>query len=191
MVTCTYIRNFLTPIFFVVFCTTTGTTQIKPEIKSSTDTVKKVKSIAAKAALRSAILPGLGQAYNKKYWKIPLVYGALAIPISTFRYNSDWYDKTRFAYSVRVTNDTANFKNIARELQPISTEALRTYRNSFRKNMDFSVLGLLLMWGLNIVDATVDGHLRTFNISDDISMSIQPSSRNLQYGLGLSATFNF
>ncbi len=73
MVTCTYIRNFLTPIFFVVFCTTTGTTQIKPEIKSSTDTVKKVKSIAAKAALRSAILPGLGQAYNKKYWKIPLV----------------------------------------------------------------------------------------------------------------------
>lgn len=191
MVTCTYIRNFLTPIFFVVFCTTTGTTQIKPEIKSSTDTVKKVKSIAAKAALRSAILPGLGQAYNKKYWKIPLVYGALAIPISTFRYNSDWYDKTRFAYSVRVTNDTANFKNIARELQPISTEALRTYRNSFRKNMDFSVLGLLLMWGLNIVDATVDGHLRTFNISDDISMSIQPSSRNFQYGLGLSATLNF
>jgi len=191
MLTCTYIRNILTPIFFVVFCTTTGTTQIKPEIKSSTDTVKKVKSIAAKAALRSAILPGLGQAYNKKYWKIPLVYGALAIPISTFRYNSDWYDKTRFAYSVRVTNDTANFKNIARELQPISTEALRTYRNSFRKNMDFSVLGLLLMWGLNIVDATVDGHLRTFNISDDISMSIQPSSRNLQYGLGLSATLNF
>jgi hypothetical protein len=191
MVTCTYIRNILIPIFFVVFCTTTGATQIKPEINSHTDTVKKVKSIAAKAALRSAILPGLGQAYNKKYWKIPLVYGALAIPISTFRYNSDWYDKTRFAYSVRVTNDTANFKNIARELQPISTEALRTYRNSFRKNMDFSVLGLLLMWGLNIVDATVDGHLRTFNISDDISMSIQPSSRNLQYGLGLSATLNF
>jgi hypothetical protein len=57
--------------------------------------------------------------------------------------------------------------------------------------MDFSVLGLLLMWGLNIVDATVDGHLRTFNISDDISMSIQHSSRNLQYGLGLSATLNF
>ncbi|MFZ9743535.1 MAG: DUF5683 domain-containing protein [Chitinophagaceae bacterium] len=191
MLTCTYIRNILTPIFFVVLCTTTGTSQIKSEINSSTDTVKKVKSIAAKAALRSAILPGLGQAYNKKYWKIPLVYGALAIPISTFRYNSDWYDKTRFAYSVRVTNDTANFKNIARELQPISTEALRTYRNSFRKNMDFSVLGLLLMWGLNIVDATVDGHLRTFNISDDISMIIQPSSRNLQYVLGLSATLNF
>ncbi|MEY3349311.1 MAG: hypothetical protein RLY46_1350, partial [Bacteroidota bacterium] len=132
-----------------------------------------------------------GQIYNKKYWKLPLVYGALAIPVSTFKYNSDWYTKTRFAYTARVTNDTANFKNIARELQPISTEALRTYRNSFRKNMDFSVLGLLLMWGLNVVDATVDGHLRTFNISDDLTMSIQPSTRNFQQGFGMTATLHF
>jgi len=137
------------------------------------------------------MLPGLGQIYNKKYWKLPLVYGALAIPVSTFRYNSDWYTKTRYAYTVRVTNDTANFKNIARELQPISTEALKTYRNSFRKNMDFSVLGLLLMWGLNVVDATVDGHLRTFNISDDLTMSLQPSARDFQQGFGMTATLHF
>ncbi|MEY3159599.1 MAG: hypothetical protein RLZZ49_1079, partial [Bacteroidota bacterium] len=112
-------------------------------------------------------------------------------PVSTFRYNSDWYTKTRYAYTVRVTNDTANFKNIARELQPISTEALKTYRNSFRKNMDFSVLGLLLMWGLNVVDATVDGHLRTFNISDDLTMSLQPSARDFQQGFGMTATLHF
>jgi hypothetical protein len=191
MVACKYNKIILLCISLVVFNTTNSFSQTKTETKSAADTAKKVRSIAAKAAIRSAILPGLGQIYNKKYWKLPLVYGALAIPVSTFKYNSDWYTKTRFAYTTRVTNDTANFKNIARELQPISTEALRTYRNSFRKNMDFSVLGLLLMWGLNVVDATVDGHLRTFNISDDLTMSIQPSTRNFQQGFGITATLHF
>lgn len=191
MIACSSNKIILLCTAFVVFNTTNNFAQSKPEVKPLTDTAKKTRSIAAKAALRSAILPGLGQIYNKKYWKLPLVYGALAIPVSTFKYNSDWYTKTRFAYTVRVTNDTANFKNIARELQPISTEALKTYRNSFRKNMDFSVLGLLLMWGLNIVDATVDGHLRTFNISDDLTMSIKPSTRNVQQGLGMTATLHF
>jgi|688.fasta_scaffold161187_4 hypothetical protein len=191
MVACKYNKIILLCISLVVFNTTNSFSQTKTETKSAADTAKKVRSIAAKAAIRSAILPGLGQIYNKKYWKLPLVYGALAIPVSTFKYNSDWYTKTRFAYTARVTNDTANFKNIARELQPISTEALRTYRNSFRKNMDFSVLGLLLMWGLNVVDATVDGHLRTFNISDDLTMSIQPSTRNFQQGFGMTATLHF
>jgi hypothetical protein len=191
MVACKYNKIILLCISLVVFNTTNSFSQSKTETKSAADTAKKARSIAAKAAIRSAILPGLGQIYNKKYWKLPLVYGALAIPVSTFKYNSDWYTKTRFAYTARVTNDTANFKNIARELQPISTEALRTYRNSFRKNMDFSVLGLLLMWGLNVVDATVDGHLRTFNISDDLTMSIQPSTRNFQQGFGMTATLHF
>ena len=174
---------------FVVLNTTNSFAQ--SDNKPVQDSSKKVRSVASKAALRSAILPGLGQAYNKKYWKVPLVYGILAIPVATFKYNSNWYTKTRYAYTVRATNDTANYKNIARELQPLSNDALRTYRNSFRKNMDFSVLGFLVAWGFNIVDATVDGHLRTFNISDDLTMSIQPSMKNLQQGFGLSATLHF
>ncbi len=191
MIACSFNKFILLCTSLVVFNTTYNFAQSKPADKPIADTAKKVRSIAAKAALRSAILPGLGQIYNKKYWKLPLVYGALAIPVSTFKYNSDWYSKTRFAYTVRVTNDTANFKNIARELQPISTEALKSYRNSFRKNMDFSVLDLLLMWGLNIVDATVDGHLRTFNISDDLSLSVKPSTRTWQQGFGMTATLHF
>ena len=176
-------------ITFVVFNATNSIAQ--PATKPIQDTTKKVRSIASKAAIRSAILPGLGQAYNKKYWKIPLVYGVLAIPVATFKYNSDWYTKTRYAYTIRATSDTANYKNIARELQPLSNDALRTYRNSFRKNMDFSVLGFLLAWGLNVVDATVDGHLRTFNISDDLTMSIQPNVKMMHQGVGLSATLHF
>jgi hypothetical protein len=158
--------------------------------KQITDTVKKVKSIASKAALRSAILPGLGQIYNKKYWKLPLVYGALAFPISTFNYNKTWYRKTRFAYATRINKDTANFLTIDPELQPLSSASLKLYRNEFRKNMDFSVIGLLLLWGVNVVDATVDGHLRTFDISDDLSLKVKPViSNNLSTG-GISLTFN-
>lgn len=150
------------------------------------DTSKKVKSIASKAALRSALLPGLGQIYNKKYWKVPIVYGALAIPVSLFSYNRTWYKKTRFAFSVRTLKDSANFPNIDPQLEPLSTPSLKLYRNEFRKNMDFSVIGLLLLWGINIVDATVDGHMRTFDISDELTLGIKPTISNNLAGGGIS-----
>ena len=159
--------------------------------KKTDTTQKKERSIAAKAALRSAILPGLGQVYNKKYWKVPIVYGLIAIPVSTFQYNSSWYKKTRFAYTVRATKDSANFAKIAPELQPISTSSLRLYRNQFRKNMDFSVLGFLVMWGLNVVDATVDGHLRKFDISDELSLGIKPSFTPGTGQMGIAATLTW
>lgn len=170
----------------------TTTAKEAAENKAKADTTKKEKSLASKASLRSAILPGWGQAYNKKYWKIPIVYGVLAIPVSTFRYNSDWYGKTRFAYTARVTRDTANYAKIAPELIPLSTESLRLYRNSFRKNMDFSILGLLVVWGLNIVDAAVDGHLRTFTITDDLAVRLSPTVPLASQGqFGVTASFHF
>jgi len=154
------------------------------------DTTRKVRSIAGKASLRSAILPGLGQIYNKKYWKVPIVYGILAIPISTYSYNSTWYKKTRFAYSARSDKDTTNDKLIAPELQPLATASLKLYRNEFRKGMDFSILGLLVLWGLNVADAAVDGHLKTFDISDDLSMRLKPNlSTGINGQMGLTASF--
>lgn len=157
------------------------------------DTTTKKRSVASKAALRSTILPGLGQAYNKKYWKIPIVYGVIAIPVSLYNYNRKWYNLTRTAYTIRSNNDSANFSKIAPELVPLSSEALRLYRNDFRKNMDFSILGILVAWGLNIVDATVDGHLRGFDISDEVSLKLAPklSTGNASGQLGMSAFFYF
>ena len=169
---------------------TTKSTDSSQKI-AKTDTSKKVKSIASKAALRSALLPGLGQVYNKKYWKVPIVYGALAIPVSLFSYNRTWYKKTRFAYSVRTLKDSANFPNIDPQLEPLSTPSLKLYRNEFRKNMDFSVIGLLLLWGINIVDATVDGHMRTFDISDEITLGIKPTVSNNLAGGGISMVLRF
>ena len=158
---------------------------------SPKDTTHKVRSIASKASLRSAILPGLGQINNKKYWKVPIVYGILAIPVSTFSYNSTWYKKTRFAYSARSDADSTNDKLIAPELQPLATASLKLYRNEFRKGMDFSILGLLVLWGLNVADAAVDGHLKTFDISDDLSMRLKPNFSTGRKGqMGFTASFH-
>ena len=155
------------------------------------DTTRKVRSNAGKASLRSAILPGLGQIYNKKYWKVPIVYGILAIPVITFSYNSTWYKKTRFAYAARSDKDTTNDKLIAPELQPLATASLKLYRNEFRKGMDFSILGLLVLWGLNVADAAVDGHLKSFDISDDLSMQLKPNLSTGRNGqMGLTASFH-
>ncbi len=147
---------------------------------ANADTGRKERSLAAKAALRSAMIPGWGQIYNKKYWKLPLVYGALAVPVSTIAYNLDWYKKCREAYNIRYFNDTSRVvpdlptDGIDQQLQPLSTQSLRLYRNEFRKNVDLSVLALLAIWGLNVLDATVDGHLRSFNVSDDLSLKLDP-----------------
>lgn len=157
---------------------TPGTASVKKP--QTPDTGKKERSLAAKAALRSAMIPGWGQIYNKKYWKLPLVYGALAIPVSTIAYNLDWYKKCREAYNIRYFNDTSRVvpdlptDGIDQQLQPLSTQSLRLYRNEFRKNVDLSVLALLAVWGLNVLDATVDGHLRSFNVSDDLSLKLDP-----------------
>jgi len=147
--------------------------------KKSDTTAKKKKGDAGKAALRSAIIPGWGQAYNKKYWKMPIVYGALTIPVLTYRYNREWYLKTKEAYSIRYYNDTSTVSDlptdgIDQELQPLSTNSLQQYRNSFRQGMDFSILAFVAIWGLQIVDAAVDGHLKSFNINDDLSLKISP-----------------
>jgi phage FluMu gp28-like protein len=101
------------------------------------------------------VIPGAGQAYNGQYWKLPLVYGALAIPTSTFIYNNTWYKKTRDAYQIVINEDTARYDEIDPKLQGLDAQSLQYYRNDFRRNRDISVLFILLTWGLNVVDATV------------------------------------
>ncbi len=160
--------------------------------KASADTakVKKKRSEAGKASLRSAIIPGWGQAYNKKYWKLPIVYGALAVPVITFNYNNTWYQKTREAYEIRYTQDTARYDEIDPSLVPLSTESLQIYRNEFRKNMDLSILAFLVIWGLQVADAAVDAHLKSFNVNDDLSLKVKPTiSPGGSKGLSLVLTY--
>ena len=141
-------------------------------INVKTDTTKKW-SPAKKAAILSTILPGAGQAYNKKYWKMPIVYGALAIPVYTFVDNLKWFQRTRFAYntlfSMMNQHDSSGYESVYPQLKPFvdarDLSGLKNYRSEFRKNVDYSVLAFIALWGLNVMDAAVDGHLRDFNVS--------------------------
>jgi hypothetical protein len=172
--------------------------------------VNKVDSVlkhhsAKTAALRSAILPGLGQIYNKKYWKVPIVYGALGISGAVFNYNLTWYKRTRFAYKAKyeasqprqgpngtvLPPDSTDYFKILPELMPIDINALRSYRDEFRKNIDYSALFFILLWGLNVVDATVDAHLKPFDVSNDLTLKfkIGPSEMARTNGVSLILAF--
>ena len=152
--------------------------------------IRKKKFNPKVATLRSAILPGWGQWYNKKYWKIPIVYGALGITAGVFFYNLKTYKQLRQAVVYRLDTDPSNDSLINPEFINLSTESIRMYRNVFRQNIDYSVLVFLLFWGLNVVDATVDAHLKAFDVSPDITMKVRPSFNYLGGGAGVSLVFS-
>ena len=141
------------------------------------------------AMLRSAIIPGWGQWYNKKYWKIPIIYGALGISAGVFFYNLKTYRLLRQAVILRSDTNQANDALIDPQFVRLSTPSLRLYRNSYRQNIDYSVVAFLILWGLNVVDATVDAHLKAFDVSPNISMKIRPSF-NYMTNAGISLVFS-
>ncbi len=153
------------------------------------DTATKKKFDPKVATLRSLIIPGWGQAYNKKYWKIPIVYGALGTTAGVFLYNLKTYKSLRKAVIYRLDSDTTNDRLIDPQFASLSTEALRIYRNAYRQNIDYSVLVFLVFWGLNVVDATVDAHLKAFDVSSDIGMKLRPGLNYPNNGAGLSLVF--
>ena len=130
------------------------------------------------ATFRSAVLPGWGQAYNKKYWKIPIIYGALGTTAAIFFYNLKTYKLLKQAVIYRSDTIHANDALIDPQFINLSTESIRTYRNSYRQNVDYSVLFFLIFWGLNVVDATVDAHLKSFDVGSDLSLKIKVGYQN-------------
>ena len=163
----------------------------KAPVKDST--IKKVHSPKV-AAIRSALLPGLGQIYNKKYWKLPIVYGALGVTTGIFVFNYKNYRDTRFAYKVKYNmranhTDSALYAQIKDNLKPLSEESLRYYRDQYRRDIDYSALLFLLAWGLNVVDAAVDAHLQSFDVSPNLSFKIKPGHSEMAGTNGVSLVF--
>ena len=142
------------------------------------------------ATRRSLILPGWGQVYNKRIWKVPIIYGALITTGVVFFYNMNTYRELRFAYKARIEAqtppfDSTNYRTLEEKYTKYDINAIKTARNDFRQNIDFSVLAFLLFWGLNVVDATVDAHLRTFDVSPDLSFHIKAGHSDMANTTGL------
>jgi hypothetical protein len=168
---------------FLFLCTETSA-QKKDSMPAGKINLKpsSISHSPRKATIRSAILPGWGQYYNKKYWKIPLVYGALGTCAGLFYYNLNEYQNARDAYRYKVDDDPSNDLFIKDKFRPVDAESIRRYRNDVRQNVDYSILAFLVCWGLNVVDATVDGHLKSFEVSENLSLSLIPPRINPMNG---------
>lgn len=144
------------------------------------------------ATIRSAILPGWGQATNKKYWKIPVVYAALGTTAVIFFRNVKQFNEARDAYINAIDGNPGNDYLIPQPYWSVKDqpERIKSFRNDVRQNVDYTILFFIAFWGLNVVDAAVDAHLKTFDVSDDLSLQIRPGYSQLANTNGISLVLN-
>ena len=154
------------------------------------------KHSARKATLYSMALPGLGQAYNHKYWKIPVIYagfGTLAYFISV---NNKKYVNFKEAYKWKAGKDTTKIKPSGNPyVDKYDATRLLEGQNYYRRNLEVSIMFTAVLYILNIVDAAVDAHFFDYNISDDLSMRVDPfvspPSLTAKQGGGFKITLSF
>ncbi len=139
--------------------------------------------IPKKAALYSAILPGAGQVYTKKYWKVPIIYGGLITSAYYINESNDFYQLYKSTYLNRLDGDFSDNLNY-------SDSDLRTLTEHYRRNREVSVLLFTLTYILNIVDASVNAHLFDYDVSEDLSLHIQPVYFSKENASGISLSFN-
>lgn len=123
-----------------------------------------------KAAIFSAVVPGAGQVYNRKYWKVPVIYAGFGGLGYLFMKNNDQF---RFYRDILVDRaDSSAF--YVDPLPQVSNEQIYSYREDFRRYRDLTFIGIFAIYIFNIIDASVDAHMFTFDVSEDLSMHVQP-----------------
>lgn len=137
----------------------------------SVDSTLKKKHSPKLASIYSAVLPGLGQAYNKKYWKIPIVYTGVAAVTYFAIANNNQYSKYKTAYKYRMDGDSTTVDNY---VGLYNSQNLLDLRNYYRRNLELTVIAGVVVYALNIIDASVDAHLFDFDIDDNLSLKYSP-----------------
>lgn len=158
--------------------------------KSTKDTVPNslVKIHSPKiATICSAIVPGLGQVYNRKIWKVPIIYISLGALMYYFDYNNTKY---KFYKDAALKNNTLYIGG-----GTLSGSGLIYYRDLFRRYRDLNAIGIIVMYVLNIVDANVDANLFDFDVSDDLTFRVEPAFQKIGFqknnALGLACKIKF
>lgn len=152
----------------------------------------------SKAAFYSAILPGLGQIYNKRYWKAPIVWGAIGTGIYVYSYNNTEYRRARNAFKRRLagfSDDEFYDLNNDGAGPDISNEALQEAQENTQRDRDLSLVITIALYALNIIDANVDAHLKQYNVDDKLAVDFQPYldvnpvTNQPNYGMALVVKF--
>ena len=127
----------------------------------------------------SVLCPGLGQIYNRSYWKVPVIYGGAAV----FGYLISWqgrmYNDYSNAYYDIMDNDpnTKSYETMFRNINATEEwkkNTLKKKSNYYRRYRDLCIFGVALLYVVNVVDAFVDGHLYDFSVTDDLSIRMEP-----------------
>lgn len=147
----------------------------------------------AKAAFFSAVLPGLGQAYNKKYWKIPIVYAAIGGGLYFYFDNNNVYKRYRNAYKRRLAGFTDDEFYGPGETPFLSDEALIRAQRTLKRNKELSMLVTVGLYVLNIIEANVDAHLIQYNLDENLALKpfIDFNNPNYNAQMGLSLNLKF
>jgi hypothetical protein len=180
----------------IIFAQKADTLTVKEEstllIKDTlTSTIQYDPLAPQRAAFYSAVIPGLGQAYNKKYWKIPIIYAGIGTGVYFYLQNDQDYDRFRNAYKRRLAGFTDD-EFYGDNTDPIiSNQRLIDAQKTAQKNKDVSIIVSLVFYLLNIIDANVDSHFRQFNVSNDLSLKpkLNFNPVNAQSNYGLSFTY--
>jgi len=178
-------------------------------IQQQTDTIidkkEEFKPDPRKTLIFSAIFPGLGQVYNRKYWKLPILYGGFIGLSYAISWNNRYYQDYFQAYKDIMdedpeTNSWHNFLRYGQDPESVDTtwlkDVLRRGKNYYRRYRDLSIIGTVALYGLSIMDAYVDAQLFEFDITPDLSMRVEPAviQKNSYYAanaFGIHCSFNF
>lgn len=147
------------------------------------------------ASIMSAVVPGLGQAYNEQYWKIPLIYAAFGTMAYFVEYNDSEYQKWREAFVAKTDSTITDIYPMASEDQ------LKRLKDEWRRYRDLNYIGMVVLYLLNVVDASVDAHLFDYDISDELTLHVEPtfidprslvySTRKNTYPMGVKLSIRF
>lgn len=203
-------------IFFVIL--TANLAVRAQQINISNDSLKvstpvqRFKFSPKKASVYAALFPGLGQVYNKKYWKLPIIYGGYAGLIYVLSWNNNYYKDYFQGYRIIAQYSSATgmkteerkfldnlIKNPSVSLDNESTfkyvaAQLKSGKDFYRRNRDLTIIGIAALHVLSIIDASVDANLFDFDISDGLSMRVEPMPINLgvqNFVMGFNMAINF
>ncbi len=188
--------------------------KLAPDTFYMADGTKVVRSVSISkfghsphtATMYAAIFPGLGQIYNKKYWKLPILYGGIAALCYGVHFNGKYYKLYRRAYRDFVIGDPNNkayaevlkksnltVEDVETKYSSWFTKTLSNKKDTYRRYRDLCYFGLIGVYGLQILDAAVDAHFFNFDVSDDLSVqwspTVSPSGESSQMGASVVISF--
>ncbi len=171
--------------FVVLLFLLTTATVLSAQINNNTERpvnsdLDKTVPSPAKAAMLSATLPGLGQIYNGKYWKLPIIYGGFGTLVYFVDFNNTEYRKWREAWVARVDGNP----NTIDDFPLHSTDVLERAMNYYRRNLEITYMLAAALYILNILDASVDAHLMHFDVGEELSLGMQPFTLPYQQDAG-------